>query len=93
MTKGSGGQLTNSMTCCRTMSSMILVVSTEGSAVSPETYIICRTVLIMSSRGFFCDLADGWGINIGGRASCSFVSMLGSGVGGIWGCCRLRAEG
>ena len=38
--------VTSSMTCCRTISSMMLVVSTEDSPVSPETYIICRIVLI-----------------------------------------------
>jgi hypothetical protein len=31
---------TISMTCCRTISSIIPVVSEEASAVSPETYII-----------------------------------------------------
>jgi hypothetical protein len=33
------------MTCCRTISSIIPVVSEEASAVSPETYIICRSEL------------------------------------------------
>jgi hypothetical protein len=33
-------RLTNSMTCCRTISSIRLVVSSDGSAVSPETNII-----------------------------------------------------
>jgi hypothetical protein len=44
-----GGRFTISITCCRTISSIMLVVSTGGSAVSPETYIICLIVPISSS--------------------------------------------
>ena len=46
------------MTCARTISSMILVVSTDGSPVSPETYIICPNVLI---RALLKDMDNGFG--------------------------------
>jgi hypothetical protein len=36
------------MTCCRTISSIIPVVSEEASAVSPETYIIYRSELALA---------------------------------------------
>lgn len=37
---------TISITCCRTISSIIPVVSDEASAVSPETYIIFQIILV-----------------------------------------------